>query len=63
MDRLDPDNEGEELSSEIDDLMAEDSFDEAGLEEDETGGPDRAELVATRAELKRVEAENAELKD
>jgi molecular chaperone GrpE len=62
MDRLDPDNEGEELSSEIDDLMAEDSFDEAGLE-GETGGPDRAELVATRAELKRVEAENAELKD
>jgi len=27
------------------------------------GGPDRAELVATRSELKRVEAENADLKD
>ena len=27
------------------------------------GGPDTAELIATRAELKRVEAENAELKD
>jgi len=63
MDRLDPDNEGEELSSEIDDLLAEDSFDESGLEADETGGPDRAELIATRAELKRVEAANAELKD
>jgi molecular chaperone GrpE len=27
------------------------------------GGPDTAELIATRAELKRVEAENAELKN
>src|SRR5258705_9655708 len=27
------------------------------------GGPDMAELVATRSELKRVEAENAELRD
>lgn len=32
-------------------------------EEERTGGPDTAELIATRAELKRVEAENAELKD
>lgn len=32
-------------------------------EEEPTGGPDTAELIATRAELKRVEAENAELKD
>jgi len=31
--------------------------------DDLTGGPDTAELIATRAELKRVEAENAELKD
>ncbi|HKG97634.1 MAG TPA: nucleotide exchange factor GrpE, partial [Pyrinomonadaceae bacterium] len=31
--------------------------------EEFTGGPDTAELIATRAELKRVEAENAELKD
>src|SRR6185503_14547559 len=30
---------------------------------DETGGPDRAELIATRAELKRIESENAEIKD
>ena len=28
-----------------------------------TGGPDTAELIATRSELKRVEGENAELKD
>src|SRR5260370_37008968 len=28
-----------------------------------SGGPETAELVATRAELKRLEAENAELKD
>jgi len=35
-------------------------LDEAEADE---GGPDRAELIATRAELKRVEAENAELKD
>ena len=27
------------------------------------GGPDRAELIATRSELKRLETENAELKD
>jgi len=32
-------------------------------DEERTGGPDTAELIATRAELKRVEAENAELKD
>src|SRR5262249_39823915 len=58
MDRLDPDNEGEELSSEL-----EYPFGEIEIETDEVGGPDRAELVATRAELKRVEAENAELRD
>ena len=32
-------------------------------EEESAGGPETAELIATRAELKRVEAENAELKD
>ena len=63
MDRFDPDNEGEELSSEVDALAAKDPFDEAELETEESGGPDRAELIATRAELKRVEAVNAELKD
>jgi molecular chaperone GrpE len=59
MDRIDPDNEGEELSSEAD-LNADVLFDDA---EEPGGGPDTAELIATRSELKRVEAENAELKD
>ena len=66
MDRLDPDNEGEDLSSDVDALVAEDPFGEAEVETGDTegaGGPERAELIATRAELKRVEAENAELKD
>jgi molecular chaperone GrpE len=58
MDRIDPDNEGQELSSEAD-LDSDVIFDDA---EELTGGPDTAELIATRAELKRVEAENAELK-
>jgi molecular chaperone GrpE len=55
----DVDDEGEEI-----DLDSEDLFE--GLEVDTgetTGGPDTAELIATRAELKRVETENAELKD
>src|ERR1051326_1076955 len=57
MDRFDPDNEGEELSSELDALAADDPFGEPELEAEESGGPDRAELIATRAELKRVEAD------
>jgi molecular chaperone GrpE len=60
MDRIDPDNEGEDLSSEVD-LDTGDLFD-TDVEEI-TGGPDTAELIATRSELKRVQAENAELKD
>jgi molecular chaperone GrpE len=59
MDRIDPDNEGQELSSEAD-LDSEVLFDDAA---ELTGGPDTAELIATRSELKRVEAENAELKN
>ena len=58
MDRIDPDNEGQELSSEAD-LDSDVLFDDA---QELTGGPDTAELIATRSELKRVEAENAELK-
>jgi len=61
MDTYDPEDEGDELIAELD--TAEDPFSGAEPEADETGGPDRAELVATRAELKRVEAENAEVKD
>ncbi len=55
----DPDNQGEELLSDYD-LTADFAGGEA---EESAGGPDMAELIATRAELKRVEAENAELKD
>ena len=64
MDSFAPDNEDEDLSAEVDELADEDPFGEAEPEADEGGGgPDRAELIATRAELKRVEAQNAELKD
>ncbi|HEU4875234.1 MAG TPA: nucleotide exchange factor GrpE [Pyrinomonadaceae bacterium] len=65
MDRQDPDNQGEDVLSDADyDFTTEDLFGSGGVETDETaGGPDTAELIATRAELKRVEAENAELKD
>jgi molecular chaperone GrpE len=63
IENLDP--EVEELSSEpVDDLPVDDPAPGAAVDTDDTaGGPDRAELIATRAELKRVEAENAELKD
>jgi molecular chaperone GrpE len=62
MDTYDPEEEGDELIAELDEA-AEDPFSGAAPEADETGGPDRVELIATRAELKRVEAENAEIKD
>ena len=60
----DPDTENEFVSdSEEEDA----SLDDLAAAEPETGeaagGPDIAELIATRAELKRVEAENAELRD
>jgi molecular chaperone GrpE len=63
MERSNPDNEDVEMTS------GEDPFDDDLLADDEmgsdetAGGPATAELIATRAELKRVEAENAELKD
>lgn len=68
----DPDTQDELLSSEpeeevsLDDLSAANEADiqiETNDPPVETGGPDTAELIATRAELKRVEAENAELKN
>ena len=58
----DPDlseTENEEVLSEPEDLFT----GQAMGSEDLSGGPDTAELIATRAELKRVEGENAELKD
>jgi molecular chaperone GrpE len=67
MDRLDPENDGEILSAEVEDDFASDdvSAAEAGAGEvgEALGGPATAELIATRSELKRVEVENAELKD
>ena len=58
MDSSDPDNDGEDA------LFGEELVDDDEQGSDEpAGGPATAELIATRAELKRVEAENAELKD
>jgi len=62
MPREDPNYEGEEIDLSDESLNEEDLF-SAGDVEPESGGPDKAELVAARAELKRIEAENAELKD
>ena len=50
-------SEMEELVAEPEDLFGDEET------EDLTGGPDTAELIATRSELKRVESENAELKN
>ena len=59
-----PDNQDEEifLNADDDSLRPEDLFDEDEPEET-TGGPATAELIATRAELKRIEGENADLKN
>ncbi|HEX5884984.1 MAG TPA: nucleotide exchange factor GrpE [Pyrinomonadaceae bacterium] len=51
--------ESEDLVQEPENLFAGEDLDE----EDLGGGPDTAELIATRSELKRVETDNAELKD
>ena len=60
----DPDNEDEEISLTDENLTEENLFSATDVEpEESTGGPDKAELVATRSELKRVEAEAAELKN
>jgi len=55
----------EDLSSEAgENLDSEDLFESGDVETEEpSGGPDTAELIATRSELKRIETENAELKD
>lgn len=61
----DRDNEGEGISLTDENLTEENLFSPADVEPEESsaGGPDKAELIATRSELKRIEAENAELKD
>ncbi len=57
-------NEGEEISLTDESLNEEDLFSAADVEPDESaGGPDKAELIATQSELKRVEAEAADLKN
>jgi molecular chaperone GrpE len=63
MGNTDPDNQDEEIFINADDesLRPEDLFSEEA--EEPFGGPDTAELIATRSELKRVEAENADLKN
>jgi len=56
--------DGKDLSSAEPDLDSEDLFEGGEVDTEEPiGGPDTAELIATRSELKRIEAENAELKD
>lgn len=73
---VDPDTENEVFSSgaeegveddaSLDDISALDpALDPAEVRPDsgDVGGPDTAELIATRSELKRVEAENADLKN
>lgn len=62
MDRLDPDNEAK-FSSESDLDQSDDEAVEIDVSEAFEGGPDTAELVATRSELKRVREENTELKN
>ena len=61
----DPESENEVLSDDSDEEIP---LDELAAEMDESqsktvGGPATAELIATRSELKRVEGENAELKN
>lgn len=66
MDRVDPDIENDEVFSIDEDdasLDAVSPSEPAAETLGEVGGPDTAELIATRSELKRVEAENADLKN
>jgi molecular chaperone GrpE len=60
----DLDNEGEEIDLSDASLTEEDLFSASDVVPDESsGGPQTAELDDARSELKRVEAENAELKN
>jgi len=62
MDRLDPESEPNSSEEEIDLNQMFDGQSDKPTQEAE-GGPATAELVAARAELKRVQEENTELKD
>jgi len=59
------DIENEDLSSDREEDASLDALSVAdpGEASETTGGPDTAELIATRSELKRIAAENSELKD
>jgi molecular chaperone GrpE len=61
-DTAEPQNQGEDVFLEGEELDQYLEEDEPEVEE-VSGGPATAELIATRSELKRVETENAELKD
>ena len=62
MDRLDPDTEQTSAAEDVDlGSTSVQPVEDPAVEFD--GGPITAELVATRAELKRIQEENAELKD
>jgi molecular chaperone GrpE len=70
LETMERDNDEESFDEPDDDLLPVDTeeFSRSGQDlEPDSGatawGPEMAELVATRSELKRVEAENAELKD
>jgi molecular chaperone GrpE len=65
MERETPDNENPgPLNDSEENLTSGDASEAVDIDLEEfSGGPDTAELVATRAELKRVQNENAELKD
>src|SRR5688572_7046108 len=65
MDRLDPDFNSDtdtDVPSAGDELSADEALGLDDLTAD-LGGPEKAELIATRAELKRIEGENADLKN
>ena len=61
--RLDPDIDNDDFSSAAEKATADEAPGLDDLTGEDLGGPDRAELVATQSELKRVQAENAELKN
>ena len=61
----DPESENEVLSDDNDEEISLDELaaEMAESENEKVGGPATAELIATRSELKRVEGENADLKN
>ncbi len=67
MDRPDPDfnhdTDTDFSSAAGDELSADEELGLDDLTAEDLGGPDKAELIATRAELKRIEGENADLKN